>query len=78
MLNESRLASKYYSDDQIKLTMRWSGHALGLEKCIQYVGGGEHEGNAYLEYQVIDGRLILNGCQRSGMDWIYLAEDRDI
>jgi len=50
----------------------------GLEKCIQWVGGGEHEGNAYLECQVIDGGIILNECQRSGMDWIYLAEDRDI
>jgi len=31
-----------------------------LEKCIQSVGGGEHEGNAYLEYKVIDRRMILN------------------
>jgi hypothetical protein len=50
----------------------------GQEKCIHCVGGGEHEGIAYLEYQNIDGRIIWNGCYRSGMDWIYLAEDRDI
>jgi len=37
-------------------SMHW-----GQEKCVQCIGGGEHEGNAYLEYQDIDGRIIWNG-----------------
>jgi hypothetical protein len=37
-------------------------HALGTGEIHKYVGDGEHEGNAYLEYQDVDRRIIWNGC----------------
>ena len=62
------IQTKYYSGGQIKI-MRWAGHAASMGKMrgayrilVWKPGVKGHLGDA-----VLDGRIILNECSRSGM-----------
>jgi hypothetical protein len=60
--------------------MRWAGHVarIGSGEVLYTVLVVKPAGNDHLEDAGVNGRIILKlkmGC--GGMDWIYLAQDRD-
>jgi len=67
--------AKYYSGDEIKKNEM--GGACSMygrqDRCTKGLGGGDVTERGHLE----DNRLNLHEVKWGGMDWIYLAQDRD-